>query len=344
MQGGRAANNRSISLLNFFDLHGPDTFANILNLTVGLLLAVLPNLLGNIFDTIGWRTIFRQKISKFLALFTIHFSAETVVRTIPGGIPVGDSIKVFLLKKELQVPSAEGTANVIWRRLFLGLSQSIYLFVGVMIGFSYVSYGFAQLTGNGSLAWSALGASAILMCALLSVFFLPTIKIGKFVLAIIRFLPFKALQKKIAGKEHHFTGLDTVIESIKKRGARETAKTVVWYFAVWCTETLETYIYLHVLGYNIAFTEALAMEIMVSALRQIMFFLPSGVGAQDLGYAALMTAMGMVHSPGDAASFILLKRAKDIAAAVIGYLILLRKGIRPSRKLMPLDIPDTQKS
>jgi hypothetical protein len=276
-------------------------------------------------------------------LFTIHFSAETVVRTIPGGVPVGDSIKVFLLKKELGVPSSEGTANVIWRRLFLGLSQSIYIFAGVVVGFSYISYSFAQLVGNGNLAWSALGASTILMCALISVFFLPTIKIGKIVLAIIRFLPFTALHKKIAGKEHHFTGLDTVIESIKKRGARETTRTVGWYIAVWCTETIETYIYLHVLGYNISFTEAFAMEIMVSALRLVMFFLPSGVGVQDIGYAALMTAMGMVHSPADAASFVLLKRAKDIAGIIIGYILLLRKGIRPSRKLMPLDISSTQK-
>ncbi|HZV12053.1 MAG TPA: lysylphosphatidylglycerol synthase domain-containing protein, partial [Candidatus Kapabacteria bacterium] len=242
--------------------------------------------------------------------------------------------------KELHVPPAEGTANVIWRRLFLGLSQSIYLFAGVAIGFSYISYSFSQLMGNGNLAWSALAASAILMCLLLSVFFLPTIKIGKIVLAIIRFLPFTTLHKKIAGKEHHFTGLDTVIESIKKRGAKETTITVGWFIAVWCTETLETYIYLHVLGYNIPFTEAFGMEIMVSALRLVMFFLPSGVGAQELGYAALMSAMGIVHSPADAASFILLKRVKDIAGAIIGYLILLRKGIHPSRKLMPLDISD----
>jgi hypothetical protein len=62
------------------------------------------------------------------------------------------------------------------------------------------------------------------------------------------------------------------------------------------------------------------------------FFLPSGIGIQDLGYASMLASLGCVPSALDASGFVLLKRAKDLFWVVVGYVILVSKGIRPVRK------------
>lgn len=304
-------------------------------------LIAIPNGMSNIFDVLGWRKLLPKNVRGFFRLFTIHFSAEVIVRSLPGGVPIGDSVKAILLKKEFDVPSSSSFASVIWRRWFLGFTQSLYIFLGAALGFSYVYACSVKMTGNGDIAWSALASGGILACILLSVFFIPAMKIGKVLLSLLLLIPFKKMRQWFAKKEEVFLELDKIILDIKNRSAREIAQTAALYFVVWMWETIETYIYLLALGYHAAFLQAFAIETIVSAMRLIMFFLPSGAGVQELGYAGLMVAFGLVGSPKDAASFLLLKRARDIAGISIGYAILVKKGIKPSRKLVPEEIPES---
>jgi len=298
-------------------------------------LIAIPNGISNVFDAIGWRRLLPPKTGSFFHVFTIHFSAEVIVRSIPGGIAIADSVKVLLLKRECGVPPSASIASAIWRRWFLGISQSVYLFIGAAAGFPYIYAGSIALTGNGNIAWAALAASVLLTATLLSLFILPAMKLGGMLLAIFRHIPGARLRAWIMRKEQVFAELDTVIAAIKNQRALEIVHTVGIYFCVWIWETIETYIYMLALGFHVAFFQAMALETLVSAMRLIMFFLPSGAGVQELGYAGLMVAFGIVPAAGDAASFMLLKRARDIAGISLGYAILLKKGIKPTRKMVP---------
>jgi hypothetical protein len=106
----------------------------------------------------------------------------------------------------------------------------------------------------------------------------------------------------------------------------------IWFFAYWCTEAAETLLFMALLGIPVTMQQLAAIETVVSALRLAAFFLPSGIGIQDIGYAAMMASVGCVSAPGDASGFVLLKRVKDIFWASLGYMFLVAKGIRPFRK------------
>lgn len=106
----------------------------------------------------------------------------------------------------------------------------------------------------------------------------------------------------------------------------------IWFFAYWCTELLETLVFMALLGIPVTVHQVAAIETVVSALRLAAFFLPSGIGIQDIGYAAMMASVGCVSTPGEASGFVLLKRMKDIFWASLGYMFLAAKHIRPFRK------------
>jgi uncharacterized membrane protein YbhN (UPF0104 family) len=66
-------------------------------------------------------------------------------------------------------------------------------------------------------------------------------------------------------------------------------------------------------------------------VRSIVVIAPSGLGVVDLGYATVFGALGA--DPGNAAAFVLLRRAKEAVWVAIGYATLtaLRgKATRPA--------------
>lgn len=298
-------------------------------------LVVIPNGLSNVFDVLGWRRLLPPNAGSFVRLFTIHFSSEVVVRSIPGGAAIADSIKMALLKRECGVAAPTSIASAIWRHWFLGTSQSAYLFIGAAAGFSYIFACSVTLTGGGNMAWSALGTSGLLAAVLIALFSLPTIKLGGMLLALFKRTPGRRLRAWLLRQEQHFVELDAVLSSIKTQSLADIFRTSALYLCVWLWETIETYCFLLALGYHVMFFQAMALETLVSAMRLIMFFLPSGAGVQELGYAGLMVAFGFVPAASDAASFMILKRARDIVGISLGYAILLKKGIKPTRKIIP---------
>jgi hypothetical protein len=62
------------------------------------------------------------------------------------------------------------------------------------------------------------------------------------------------------------------------------------------------------------------MEAGLSLVRSAAVIAPSGLGIVDLGYGAVLPALGA--DAGVAAAFVLLKRAKEAAWVLAGYAVL----------------------
>jgi uncharacterized membrane protein YbhN (UPF0104 family) len=60
------------------------------------------------------------------------------------------------------------------------------------------------------------------------------------------------------------------------------------------------------------------------------FFSPGGLGVQDLGYMAFLSALGIPEAPAVSAAFVVLKRSKEILWIGVGYALLLLGGERAS--------------
>jgi hypothetical protein len=78
---------------------------------------------------------------------------------------------------------------------------------------------------------------------------------------------------------------------------------------------------LRVLGAPLGFRDVIAFEAGLALVRHLVFFLPAGLGVQDLGYVAFLGALGLPRAALFAAAFVVLKRVKEAVWVAIGYLL-----------------------
>ncbi len=302
------------------------------HLSYAVPLVLLPSLLYYVFDTLGWRYLLPgvSRNLTFLQSLRIHISSEAIVKTIPFGVPLADSIRVMLLKREHSISALDGLSSAIYRRLYLGLSQGVYLVTGGLLGFSLLQASLANAIAPGFVEWIPVGTGALLVIVLLlALILLSSPKVRNQVIQLCLRLPWIMFRKRLIrlvespiSTERHFHGLFT----------RSTGMTLMWFFVYWCVEAVETFVFMALLEIPISISQVAAIETVVSSIRLAAFFLPSGIGVQDIGYAAMMISVGCVSAPGDAAGFVLLKRTKDFFWILLGYTLLVARGIKPFRK------------
>jgi uncharacterized membrane protein YbhN (UPF0104 family) len=67
---------------------------------------------------------------------------------------------------------------------------------------------------------------------------------------------------------------------------------------------------------------------MASILRILFFFIPAGLGAQEIGYVMVLTTFGLPEPLALSASYIMLKRSKELVWATVGYISISCIGLR----------------
>jgi putative membrane protein len=118
------------------------------------------------------------------------------------------------------------------------------------------------------------------------------------------------------------------IREIYRKPVR-VALSVLLHCAGWLASALSTWIALLLMGVHVAVGPVIAIESLVCAVRSVAFWMPNGLGVQELAYAAIGPVFGVGAELGLAVS--LLKRARDIA---IGVPILLLWHFAESRLLL----------
>ena len=78
----------------------------------------------------------------------------------------------------------------------------------------------------------------------------------------------------------------------------------------------------------ITYTHAITLEATASVLRILFFYVPGGLGAQELGFVVLLTSFGLPDPLTLSASFIMLKRSKEAFWAAVGYITMGTNGLR----------------
>ena len=134
-----------------------------------------------------------------------------------------------------------------------------------------------------------------------------------------RFLPAVARQTR----EFH-----AVVSHIYDHPSRLAVSSAL-HLAGWIASAGATWLAIRLIGGAISFTDALAIESILSALRSAAVFVPGALGVQEAGYALMLPLFGLPAEMGLAVS--LLKRAREI---VIGVPVLLMwQGLEGRRAL-----------
>ncbi len=266
-------------------------------------------------------------------LFVNHIASEAIARSMPFGVPVADSARSLLLKKEQAVPLSESVIASLARRITLGISQCIFVLIAVGIGYTDIRTIFMRVFEHESFVTTIVGATTTLCFILgvaLLIFLLTRDIIGLAPEFLQRFKFVRSLTTRL--ESLRLTLFDTNVVDVK-----QLPIALSYYSLVWAMEFAETYILLTALGFDSTIQQALAIEAGVSLLRLAAFFLPSGIGVQETGYAGIITTLGLGATSG-IAMFLVIKRMRDIFWIVLGYAILLGKGVIPSRKKISLEL------
>lgn len=92
------------------------------------------------------------------------------------------------------------------------------------------------------------------------------------------------------------------------------AAATALHLASWVASGVWVWIIIRLTGAHISVASAIAIQSLLEAFRSAAVFVPSAVGVQEAGYAALAPVFGVGPEVGLAVSF--LRRARDVAVGI----------------------------
>jgi uncharacterized protein (TIRG00374 family) len=290
------------------------------------LVVPLPQLVSFSCETLGWRWAFRRlgRRVRFLPLLRVRLTTDALTHSLPGGVVFCESVAFVLLKRHCGVPYPQALVGLAARKVLLLVSQSVYVALIFLFGFSYLQAGSRRFIGTTGLEWVVLGIAAVL--ALASYAVSATLNRGSVVGKVHTWLsrfPVRRWQLYLAQRRDRFSECDGQMTRFFSAGPHRQAAPVLAFLAGWTSESVETYLILHLLGVDLSFVAVASFEVVLAFVRHTLVFLPAGLGVQDAGYAAFLAALGVPQPLATGAAFVLLKRAKEVLWASVGYAFLL---------------------
>jgi uncharacterized membrane protein YbhN (UPF0104 family) len=294
------------------------------------ILIPLPYLLLHLLETAAWKKLFSDSIRqiRFFRLLKIQIVSETVSMTLPAGVAVGEPLRPYLCRRFMDVPLPAGFASIAVRKLLLGATQGIYTTIGAVTGFSLL-----QHSSQGVAGFEGLGVIMVLAGTLVMLFFLFMLALllnGKAARSLHRLLmliPFPRVRQWLLAREEGFTQTDRELQNLRNTGFAGILPLLAYYTAAWMMLALESYLILRLLGVHVSFIQVLAFDTALAMLRAVFFFVPSGLGIQDLGYLAFFQALGMHDYLVYGGAFVVLRRLKELVWYAAGYALMFIDGI-----------------
>ncbi len=289
---------------------------------------LLPFLALHLLETFAWIKVFPPSIMaiSFSKLLKIQFIAETISMTLPAGVAVGEPLRPFLCHRFIGIPLPAGVASVAVRKLMLGVAQGLYTIIGAIAGFSLLQTVPIPIFPFGVLGYIMVGAGIIIFLVFLFLLFLLLNgNAAQNVHRLLMLVPFKKVKTWLLDRERGFLDTDEELKSFDAHVGRLLFVLLI-YILAWFMLAIESYIILQLLGVPLSFLEVLAMDTAITMLRVLFFFIPSGLGVQELGYRLFFQALG-VHDVADYGAFVLLRRFKELLWYSFGYGVMFFSGV-----------------
>ena len=152
-------------------------------------------------------------------------------------------------------------------------------------------------------------------------------------------LPLSSIREWVVRKRADLERADGTLRRVLV--PRRLVPLAALYLGMWLAESVEAFLLLRLLGFDVTFGDAVALEAVMSVLRALVFFIPAGLGVQDAGYAAFLAGVGGTDTLSAVAAFILLKRARELVWMSVGYVMLLQTRFRGATPAF-LRFPESQ--
>ncbi len=291
----------------------------------GFLLLLLPQFCSLFVESAGWCWAFANlgRSLPLLRVFQVRLSTEALAMSLPAGALICESTKPALLGRLCGVPVGESIAAMVARKYLLLASQAVYVLTLAGLGFGLLQGISRSALGLPGLGYVALGCgSAVALAALCIDRGLKQSSLAQSALAVLRRLPLSFVRRALEASAAHFGRTDDEISRYFRLPLRARLAPAVFFLLGWLLEAVETFVILRLLGVEVDFVTAASVEVVLSFVRNVVFVTPAGLGVQDGGYAAFLTALGIPNALTVSAAFVVLKRGKELVWTAVGYSLL----------------------
>jgi uncharacterized protein (TIRG00374 family) len=277
----------------------------------GLFLLV-PVALATLADALGWYLCIpggRSNV-RIRNLYLIRWGTDALSNALPAGAVAAEPMRPFLLHKSTGLPLSDAIASCVIMKAGIAIAQAVFfLMVGLFIVRAEGTI--AYLAAGLFVAGFGAGLMILPRYVRLSALFnrLGSRGAGRSQTLLLRVAPYLAKIEHAIGE---FTG----------NHPRRLLGALAVFFGGWIALASEAYLILKLVGADLSFGPALAFEMMASLIRMGFFFIPGGVGVQELGVVGVMDMVGVSETLTLAAAYVMLKRARELCWVVPGLLAL----------------------
>ncbi len=284
-------------------------------------------------DALGWRRLVMNegRAISWARLLQVRTAAEALGLSLPSGGVLAEGVAVYLLRSVCGIEAGLAVASLAARRFFIFLSFGLTLAASAVVGHALLGRISPRVLGHAGLGWVVPVAAAVVLGAAfaLRAALLGGALAGR-VLRTLKRVPIRPVRHWAERQAGAFSEVDrqVVVALTGRRGG--PVLTTLYYTGIWLSESCETFFILSLLGAGLSFRAVFSFEGLLTLIRGLAFFTPSGLGVQDLGYLTFLKGFGVAQALDVGAAFVVVKRSKETFWIIIGYLLLARHAWRPA--------------
>ncbi len=270
-------------------------------------------------QVVGWAAILRRlghgvSLAR-LALISLGNQAQRMA--LPGGVAVAEPMQIWALDRWSDVGVESAVTSVTTKRVLTWLTNGIVSGAALVVVIA-AGEGATGLAKSHPAVWALAVATVGLLAT--SALVVASMRTERLLVVVRRGLALLPSQRLRAWLDATSRGW----EETARRMARAVGSPLalawpsLWFLASWLIDVAETWLLLWVLGRPLPWVECLVIEVLAGLLKSLAFASPGGLGAQDVGYAMMLSAYGVPGAAELAMSFVILKRGKEAVWTVIG--------------------------
>jgi uncharacterized membrane protein YbhN (UPF0104 family) len=284
-------------------------------------------------DAAGWKACISTSINLPLhELFIIRLSTDAIMNTLPAGVALAETLRPLLLQRRFGLALPVAVASTVMAKVNMAIMQMLFILVALLL-----LTGEQGSTATHSVLWQGEGQGTLAAATLLMLAFLLLPYAGfrlTWVIGIVRRVPMQFV-RRLADRYHNaIMETDNHIAAFVRGSRFRLPQTLGLFLLSWLAMAFETWLLFYLLGTPLSLAQAIALEGLLSAIKLLFFFIPSGLGAQEIGIPAILGTFGLPEIASLSAAFILLRRGKELGWALTGLGFFGYLGVNPFRPLL----------
>jgi glycosyltransferase 2 family protein len=280
-------------------------------------LVLLPYLIVNVFDTLGWRCTLPPVAAArvpFVSLYLTRMAGEAVNSLTPTATVGGEPVKAHVLRA-FGVSASDGLASVVIAKTALTVSQITFILIGLAALFDRLE---RRPLGAALLAVLLVLAAAFVMLMVRMQRRGPTSTVWGWLRRVVPRATF------VARLESRAQAIDVRLAEFYRIEGPAFRRATLFHLVGWLLGVIEVWLVMVLIGEPLTWRDALIIEALAQPIRAAALVIPGGLGAQEVGGVALCSFLGIAEPVG--LTLWLLKRGREFVFDGVGLVYLTRRA------------------